>query len=121
MYDLVCDKCRAKHDEIFKPLIDKGDYTIEEETEARNKWFESLCSECRADLKEEGYINKTVWEASNVAEICHKIAREENVTFKELFETVVSDIASMKRIPDDYTQKQLEDDIRKRAKELKQP
>lgn len=56
-YDLVCDECRAKQDEIFGKLREKGDYTIDEETKAREEWFRSLCPECLQMLKEEGFTS----------------------------------------------------------------
>lgn len=56
MYDLVCDKCRAKHDEIFGRLTAKGDYTLEEETAARERWFRSLCEDCKKQMREEGFL-----------------------------------------------------------------
>jgi len=57
-YDLVCDECRNSHDAIFNPLTEKGDYSEQEETEAREKWYKSLCDACKAMLVEEGYIEE---------------------------------------------------------------
>jgi len=56
IYDLVCDRCRQKHDEIFGKLNAKGDCTLEEEEKAREKWFNILCKECREDMRNEGFI-----------------------------------------------------------------
>ncbi|HDH44104.1 MAG TPA: hypothetical protein ENG66_01680 [Thermococcus sp.] len=53
LYDLLCDKCRKKCDEIFK----KEPETIEEEAELREKLFRQLCKRCRRQLIEEGFIN----------------------------------------------------------------
>ena len=49
-YDLVCDRCRRKFDDIFaKPMR-----TVEEEREALTAWLKTLCKDCRSMLKNEG-------------------------------------------------------------------
>ena len=56
--DLVCDKCRAKQDEIFSKLQHENpDYTVEDERKAREEWYRSLCESCRKILIEEGFID----------------------------------------------------------------
>ena len=54
-YDLVCDECRRKQEEIYG---DKLPETTEESNELWEKWLKSLCSECKNMMTEEGFITR---------------------------------------------------------------
>jgi type VI protein secretion system component VasA len=51
-YDLVCDRCRQRFDEIFSVEAK----SVEEEREQYQRWLNSLCDGCRTMLREEGFI-----------------------------------------------------------------
>ncbi len=51
-YDLVCDDCRRKHDQIFS--IEAKD--LEDEEKKFQEWIENLCTDCRKLLEKEGFI-----------------------------------------------------------------
>ena len=52
-YELVCDKCRKKCEEIFS----KEPKDAEEEKRMYRKWIESLCEDCKRILRDEGFIS----------------------------------------------------------------
>jgi len=51
-YDLVCDDCRRKHDEIFN--VEAKD--LQDEEKKFQEWIKSLCPACRKLLEEEGFV-----------------------------------------------------------------
>jgi hypothetical protein len=52
LYDLVCERCRARFDEIFSVPYE----TEEQERELFAKWLGSLCKDCKQLLVEEGFL-----------------------------------------------------------------